>query len=571
MLSLNAGASKNPLANPAHNVPYGNAFLYACNFTTNSLAIQQRCDAAALPRFDAARKLEGLPPLKLPKQFPAMSFTQQILVLFNLERTARNLPPAYGVSPQMSRLALVGAKQLRDPDGGATSDLSLGSRSTLEAFFGWLYADGWGGTRATTWNGDCTSAKNLACWGHRESILTGVGSVLLIGTADIAVKGYGSVTLNINGFAPSAGATSNTLLAEYDTATGALIGTTTDHYSLASGSGDATPMGANVANDSQDLWLLNADGPTTGDSSVLEVSLSTRAVVRTIVDPSMQQSTAISSDGTDVWVTSPANGPFDSGSVTEINAATGDVERVITATSMNDTSINGPFAISSDGLHVWILNVGGYVTELDATTGTIIQSEQNPLVESASDVSFAGPVLWLTQDPSGTASGSIAEIALATNSTIQAFSEPSLQQSSGISETGSTAWITNYVGVNGWCEEFTCGSTIGTVDQVDTTTGAVTHVLRNSYFSSAGSVATDGTKIWIACTGYGNSTNTPATIEVDSSTSKVVRVIHSPNISELPSQITVGAGVIWVAYSSISLPAITGPSWYALAATDAMN
>jgi DNA-binding beta-propeller fold protein YncE len=69
---------------------------------------------------------------------------------------------------------------------------------------------------------------------------------------------------------------------------------------------------------------------------------------------------AISSDGTHVWV---AN--YGGNSVTELAAATGALVKVISGSSYG---FNYPDAVSSDGTDVWVANYNGQsVTELPAS------------------------------------------------------------------------------------------------------------------------------------------------------------------------------------------------------------
>ncbi|HXQ43194.1 MAG TPA: hypothetical protein VN816_01025, partial [Acidimicrobiales bacterium] len=54
--------------------------------------------------------------------------------------------------------------------------------------------------------------------------------------------------------------------------------------------------------------------------------------------------------------------------VTELDASTGAVVQTIAVGS-------DPFGVSSDGTHVWVANNGGNtVTELDASTGAVVQT-----------------------------------------------------------------------------------------------------------------------------------------------------------------------------------------------------
>lgn len=73
---------------------------------------------------------------------------------------------------------------------------------------------------------------------------------------------------------------------------------------------------------------------------------------------------AVSSDGTHVWVANSGG----AGTVTEIRAS--DATVINPAISVG----SGPDGISSDGTHVWVANSAGTVTELDASTGAVIQT-----------------------------------------------------------------------------------------------------------------------------------------------------------------------------------------------------
>ena len=87
---------------------------------------------------------------------------------------------------------------------------------------------------------------------------------------------------------------------------------------------------------------------------------------------------AIASDGTHVWVVSetPLKGGPGAGAVTELNAKTGTIVNKIFGATYR---FNRPFAVSSDGKHVWIANHSGdSVTELNASTGVFVQLLSGP-------------------------------------------------------------------------------------------------------------------------------------------------------------------------------------------------
>ena len=131
------------------------------------------CTQATVAALDHARATEGLGPLMLPTDWAALNGAEQIFVLTNLERVARGEQPVPGMTAALNALAMVGAKTSKDPIGhtGAWASNWAGDVSPLGSDYGWMYQDGWGGSRAQTFNVDCTSAAAPGCWGHRNNIL----------------------------------------------------------------------------------------------------------------------------------------------------------------------------------------------------------------------------------------------------------------------------------------------------------------------------------------------------------------------------------------------------------------
>jgi hypothetical protein len=145
-----------------------------------------RCTALALSAVNRGRRAEHLPALVLPDDYRRLTVEEQLFVLVDLERTARGVPPLVGLTPVLTAQAQEAAAkstdpQLRsayDPLEVATVGDTLGAGGawagdevdTLEALFGWIYDDGWGGRGATS-NGACTSASAPGCWGHRDELL----------------------------------------------------------------------------------------------------------------------------------------------------------------------------------------------------------------------------------------------------------------------------------------------------------------------------------------------------------------------------------------------------------------
>jgi hypothetical protein len=172
------------------------------------------CNAFVAQAIDRARSVEHVTALSLPTNWYSLSVPEQLFVLADLERTARGLPPYLGLNRVLSDAAQRGAQALSDPSvaagfatsprWGFASTLATGSTTTLEADYGWMYDDGWGGSETLTWNYDCTSATAAGCWGHRDELLgadgaynSGVGlgcTTCEMGTGFAVVRGTTSYT-----------------------------------------------------------------------------------------------------------------------------------------------------------------------------------------------------------------------------------------------------------------------------------------------------------------------------------------------------------------------------------------
>jgi len=125
--------------------------------------------------------------MALPAGYRRLTVPEQLFVLVNLERIARGVPPLVGLTPNLTAQAQEAAAQSRDPDiepsygsltvaTAANGELRVGGAwagqdvNALEALFGWMYDDGWGG-RGNTTNYACTSPTAAGCWGHRDELL----------------------------------------------------------------------------------------------------------------------------------------------------------------------------------------------------------------------------------------------------------------------------------------------------------------------------------------------------------------------------------------------------------------
>jgi hypothetical protein len=176
-----------PSTDPSVDTQPSAAFDASC-FTVSNVS---GCDSTALALINAARSSEGYGPLVLPTNYEALSQTQQLVAVFDAERTSRGLV-AVTENGTDDVLAQQGAAASADPTGPAGyswgSIMSDGYSTPLAADFGWMYDDGPGGT-----NVDCTVAGQAGCWGHRNNILlpwaTQVGVAAAVPAGDLVLTG----------------------------------------------------------------------------------------------------------------------------------------------------------------------------------------------------------------------------------------------------------------------------------------------------------------------------------------------------------------------------------------------
>jgi hypothetical protein len=142
------------------------------------------CANYVLRAINAARAKEHVSAMVLPSNWSHLTAQEEVFVLLNLERTGRGLPPFLGLNRVLSTTAQRAAQLREDPETapgfavgedpqgepGVSGILAL-AQSTMEADYGWMYDDGWGGSVAKTPNYDCTSAQTPSCWGHRDAVL----------------------------------------------------------------------------------------------------------------------------------------------------------------------------------------------------------------------------------------------------------------------------------------------------------------------------------------------------------------------------------------------------------------
>ena len=173
LLGVTASASAAP--NPATNIPAG-PLPHACAVAPKTSI----CIDAVVQALDKARAHIGLGPYLLPADFDALPGDEQLLILSNLDRLAYGLPAINGLSPALKPPShAVGVTNDADPDPralltglstfGWSSNWAGAFGNAPEAYYAWMYYDGWGGKQTS--NLDCTSPTASGCWGHRLDVL----------------------------------------------------------------------------------------------------------------------------------------------------------------------------------------------------------------------------------------------------------------------------------------------------------------------------------------------------------------------------------------------------------------
>ena len=170
-------ASRSPKSASAklalHNIAPHPNFLLACGLDLNTAA----CRDAEIKAINNARRSEALRPLDLNvTAFNKLSASEQVFVVTDLERLARNLSPVAAMTAQLNASAKAGAKASTDPalkgwvitgHKSVTSWVSnwAGGLSVLGADYFWMYDDGVG------FNVSCTATSSSGCWAHRDNVL----------------------------------------------------------------------------------------------------------------------------------------------------------------------------------------------------------------------------------------------------------------------------------------------------------------------------------------------------------------------------------------------------------------
>jgi len=138
------------------------------------LADTRTCTQYVVSAINRAQALEHVRAIVLPTNYYRLGVAEQLFVLANLERITHHVAPLVGLVAPLDRIATVAARRAQDPSANGVSFASIwagGESNPADAMFGWMYDDGWGGSKGATSNFACVNATSSGCWGHRDNIL----------------------------------------------------------------------------------------------------------------------------------------------------------------------------------------------------------------------------------------------------------------------------------------------------------------------------------------------------------------------------------------------------------------
>jgi hypothetical protein len=245
---------------------------------------------------------------------------------------------------------------------------------------------------------------------------------------------------------------------------------------------------------------------------------------------------SIAVDGTYIWVANLG------GSVTELNADNGSLVRTLSNSSYGFSS---PEGIAVDGTHVWVTNLGGgangngSMTELNASNGSLVR------ILSSASYSFNGPWgiavdgthVWVTNYGHPGIGHSITELNASNGSlvrTLYGFKYPS-----SVAVEGSHVWVAN-------------GDSVA---ELNADNGSLVRTLSNSSYGFNGTqaIAVDGTHVWAANYGGGVGGNGSVT-EVNASNGSLVQILSDASYSfDNPQAIATDGTHVWVAANGDSV------------------
>jgi hypothetical protein len=244
---------------------------------------------------------------------------------------------------------------------------------------------------------------------------------------------------------------------------------------------------------------------------------------------------SIAVDGSYIWIANLG------GSVTELNADNGSLVRTLSNSSYGFSS---PEGIAVDGNHVWVTNLGGgangngSVTELNAGNGSLVRTL------SGASYSFNGPWgiavdgnhVWVTNYGHSGIGHSVTELNARDGSlvrTLYGFKYPS-----SVAEEGSHVWVANG----------------DSVTELNADNGSLVRTLSSSRYGFSGTqaIAADGAHVWAV--NYGGTGSNGSVTEVNARNGSLVRILSDASYSfDNPQAIATDGTHVWVASNGDSV------------------
>ena len=251
------------------------------------------------------------------------------------------------------------------------------------------------------------------------------------------------------------------------------------------------------------------------------------------------------------WV---ANGGGSPGSVTRISATTG----AVTQLAGPSHDIANPTAVAIQGSHVWVANLGakthtgftgfGSVTELDASTGTVLKSIPGTKtgITYPASIAVSGPYVWLVDAGYKGGLGGVTRIDTRDGSSFTkdggnyGFVRPA-----AIAVGGSHVWVLN--------DPYRGGLSVTEMNASD---GSFVQTLSGSQYDfgsyvslfgyRAAGIAAAGNRVWVADPDGGSSGHGAVT-EINAQTGGLVRVLSgTPYDFYTPDAITAAGSQVWI-------------------------
>jgi hypothetical protein len=271
-----------------------------------------------------------------------------------------------------------------------------------------------------------------------------------------------------------------------------------------------------ICADGTHVWVAN-----NANQSVVELDEATGGRLRVLWGPEygFQDVQYMDCEGGQVWT-------MNGGSVTDVNGATG-VPRLVTAPGTDLGS--GPGPIASDGTDVWVGTTSypannGQLTELDATTGTVVREIRGDSygLDDPIGIAVDRAHVWVANLEGAT----VTEVDRATGALVQVISgaEYAFDRPVGLASDGAHVWVAN--------------SGNNSVTEIDASTGDLVKVFSGNY--GVRSISMDGPYVFV--TG-------PRTVAVLSTvTGSLVRLAHIDDGSFQPDGATADLGNVWLTY-----------------------